>query len=130
MDETAVFWGNALAIVLSLAAIIFCFYIYQQYRLRKSAIGWLALSISLAIILARRLLVLWATNDIGISQWMDSYEWLILAAISVLQLYAFWKMMGAYGEERKLEINAVDRLLKLKEKHAGKIGLGQNGKKR
>jgi len=88
--------------------------------MRKSAIGWLALSFSLALMLVRRLLSVTSENDLGVMQWMDNNEWVLLVAISILQLYAFWKMMGAYGDESKLEFEAVGRLFKLKEKQLGK----------
>jgi len=130
MDETGAFLGNVLAVILSIAAIIFCYYVYRQYRLRASSIGWLALSLSLAIILVRRLLVFRAASDAALAQWMDSNEWMILVAISVLQLYAFWRIMGAYNEESRTEFEAVGRLFRLKQKQSGNPLAGRKGKKR
>ena len=125
MTDTITFWGEVLSVILSITASVFCFFVYWQYRLRKSAVGWLALALSLAIILVSGLLSFAAANDQNLGQWMDSYNWVILVSISMLQLYAFWKMMGSYDEESKTEYEAVGRLFKLKQKQIGKVAQGQ-----
>ena len=124
------FWGDFLAIAVALVSIVFCFLVYWQYRMRKSAIGWLVLSFSLVLMLVRRLRSVASANDAGVRQFMAYNEWAILVAISMLQLYAFWKILGAYGDESKSEYEAVGRLFKLREKQMGKPKSGRIGEKK
>jgi len=101
---------------LSAAAAYFSYRVYEVYRDKRAAIGWLAVTISLVIMLVRRLLDFYAIANPASSLAMifDSYDWAILSAVSLTQIYAFLKvreLVVALDDERK----KVEELSKAKE---------------
>ena len=102
--------------VLSAAATYFAYRIYDAYKDKTAAIGWLAVTISLIIMLVRRMFSFYAAfaPSSELAMLFDSYDWLILCAISLTQIYAFWKVKSLL-EELELEKRKVEALSKSKE---------------
>lgn len=111
---------DLLVAALSLIATYFACLVYGIYRHKNSAIGWLAIAVSMAIISFHHLVSSYSDMfpSSQVAQLFNSFEWVVLLAISLVQIYAFWKVKSIYDEQARVEEETMARIRKFEASRA------------